>query len=105
MGSDNNNNTMTASAPAEEGKKCLWKVTFDRKSRMVEWHTSWGTFKDMDTKVRHMFGLSDKLKLVYSYQENTTFADIIMVRFSLPILPLPLPSSLYIHFPSFPSSF
>lgn len=76
MGSD----TMTAaSAPAEEGKKCWLKVTYEGRSRLVEWNTAWNTFKDMDTKVRKMFALKEKLKLVYSYEESNTSSEIIMV--------------------------
>jgi len=66
---------MTASAP-EEGVKCWLKVTHDGKTRMVEWNTAGSTFKDMDTKVRKMFGLNDKVKLVYIYQHAAS--NIIM---------------------------
>ena len=76
MGSE----TMTASAP-EEGKKCWLQVTHENKTRMIEWNTGWCTFKDMDTKVRKMFGLNDKMKLVYTYifYNTVRHQDIAMV--------------------------
>jgi hypothetical protein len=82
MGSD----TMTASAP-EEGRKCWLKVSYSGTHRMIEWNTAWGTFKDMDTKVRKMFGLHDKVKLVYSYKDEKhstadTPCNILMVWLS-----------------------
>lgn len=70
---------MTASAP-EEGRKCWLKVSYNGMSRMVEWNTACCTFKDMNTKVRKMFSLNDKLKLVYSYKTSISGApaDILM---------------------------
>jgi len=43
---------------------------------MVEWNTAQSTFKDLDSKVRKMFGLHDKLRIVYTYKYLAT--DIIM---------------------------
>lgn len=69
MGFDVNND---ASAPPEpEAKKLLLRVAFEGVNRKVEWNTSWHVFKDMDTKVRRVFGISDKKRLVYNYQEPT----------------------------------
>lgn len=76
MGFDN----MTAASAPEEGRKCWLKVTLDGKSRMVEWNSAWNTFKDMDTKVRRMFALHEKARLLYTYKDNTQ-TDIIMVCF------------------------
>ena len=76
MGSD-----MTAASAPEEGRKCWLKVTslVDGKTRMVEWNAAWIAFKDMDTKVRRMFGLNDKMKLLYTYQTGDSHQSIVMV--------------------------
>lgn len=67
-----------ASAPSEEGKRCWLKVTYEGRSRMVEWNTNLITFKEMDTKVKKMFGVHEKWRLIYTYQETTTYSDIVM---------------------------
>lgn len=56
-----------ASAPPEDGKKCWFKVTLDGRSRLIEWNTSKVTFKEMDTKVKKMFGVHDKHRVTYAY--------------------------------------
>jgi len=69
---------VNASAPEEENKKCWLKVTYNSKSRLVEWRTNEGSFKDMNIKVKKVFGLHDKLKLVYTYHEPTSSSKIVM---------------------------
>lgn len=68
-----------ASAPENEVVKCWLKVTFNGRTRLIEWRKNEGTFKEMDEKVRKMFGLNERIKLLYSYVEPTSHSEIIMV--------------------------
>lgn len=58
---------MTAASAPEEGRKCFFKASYGGNVRMVEWNTAMNSFKELDTKVRRMFGLNDKVKLNYTY--------------------------------------
>lgn len=77
---------MTAASAPDEGRRCWLKVTHNGRTRMIEWRTNEGTFKQMDEKVRNLFGLNDRIRLLYSYCEPASSATIVMVCLNLQFL-------------------
>lgn len=62
---------MTASNAPEEGGRRIWlKIHYGNVIRKVEWNTSWRTFDNLVTKVRQLFHLENRTKLVFQYKEK-----------------------------------